>query len=382
MPLTAVHKDRGVLDATDDDLGCGWSWDDVYRVRPRVVMSCRTCGHGLHAKVSSTGLRFFAHDRNAPACPGTGESVAHHLLKSVLIRAAREAGFDAQLEVDGPGGRWRADVLVTAPGGRRIALEAQLSPISRNDVLERTRRFEVDQVEVCWFTDRQTRWLGSAPAVQICTTSWQITAGVTGFFTAPCYCDRVCPLDEHGFWERTEPTLADFTARMLQGELVPADPADSRAAGHWGHGWVSLQDVTTAGEFNEAQATIRRSVEYRASFDPKANAVLVERWQSRHGDAERQRLYAAAREWGRQHTGRWCDVLAARTGAEWRRGIPLGTRTDPWALARPFAVIRPHPDCIEWNGARDQALIYIVGSTAEHEELASGAPANAQIIIL
>jgi hypothetical protein len=37
----------------------------VHRTRPRPPLSGRQCGHGLHAKVPPTGLRFFAHDHGA-----------------------------------------------------------------------------------------------------------------------------------------------------------------------------------------------------------------------------------------------------------------------------------------------------------------------------
>ncbi|MFJ9149156.1 hypothetical protein ACIRP7_14010 [Streptomyces sp. NPDC102270] len=49
----------------------------------------------MHAKVSSLGLRFFAHAPGAPTCTLAEESKAHHLLKlefsycSVFVRITR-----------------------------------------------------------------------------------------------------------------------------------------------------------------------------------------------------------------------------------------------------------------------------------------------------
>lgn len=68
MGLTAVHPKRGRLDATVEDLGCGWAREAVHRVRPPAELRCPECGHGLRAKVSPRGLRFFAHLPGALAC--------------------------------------------------------------------------------------------------------------------------------------------------------------------------------------------------------------------------------------------------------------------------------------------------------------------------
>ena len=116
----------GVLDATTDPVGSALSWATVHRARPRVTLMCRECGHGLHAKVSPKGLRFFAHDAAAPRCSLAGETIAHHLLKLQLASCVRDAGWYAELEVAGDG--WRADVLSSSPDGRvRMAWEAQLA---------------------------------------------------------------------------------------------------------------------------------------------------------------------------------------------------------------------------------------------------------------
>jgi competence protein CoiA len=126
-----------VLDATVDPLGEGTPWEAIHRARPRAPLTCRECGHGLHAKLSPKGLRFFAHDRAAPTCSLVGETMAHRLLKLQLASAIRDAGWYAELEVAGEG--WRADVLATSPDGtRRMAWEAQLAQITVDELRERT----------------------------------------------------------------------------------------------------------------------------------------------------------------------------------------------------------------------------------------------------
>jgi len=72
VPLTAQHADAGVLDATVDPLGEDMPWEAIHRARPRAPLTCRECGHRLHAKLSPKGLRFFAHDRAAPDCEKSG----------------------------------------------------------------------------------------------------------------------------------------------------------------------------------------------------------------------------------------------------------------------------------------------------------------------
>src|SRR5699024_3273643 len=66
-------------------------------------------------------------------------------------------------------GSWRADVLASDPTGAwRIALEAQLSPITADDILSRTDRMRANQLGVCWFSDRpRPPWLGTVPSIRL-----------------------------------------------------------------------------------------------------------------------------------------------------------------------------------------------------------------------
>lgn len=166
MPLTAVHADHGRLDATLNDLGSGIGWEQLHRTRPRPPLRCRSCGSSMHAKVSHLGARFFAHDSAAPSCPSHGETVEHQRLKRLLAVAVRAAGWKAFLEAPGDG--WRADVLAVDPvSNRRVAWEAQRSPITVSQLYERTARYAAAGVEVCWVTDRSTAWLGSVPSILV-----------------------------------------------------------------------------------------------------------------------------------------------------------------------------------------------------------------------
>ncbi|WP_431676030.1 competence protein CoiA [Kitasatospora sp. KL5] len=160
MAFTAMHAERGRLDASRDDLGCGWAWAAVHRARPRVPLTCPECGHGVHAKLSPARMRFFAHDAGAPQCTLAGESMEHHLLKLQLAGEIRAAGWLAELEVRAPDGTWRADVMASSPNGaRRIAWEAQLSAITEDEIRARTERYAAAGIGVCWVASRPRRWL-------------------------------------------------------------------------------------------------------------------------------------------------------------------------------------------------------------------------------
>lgn len=123
----------------------------------------------MHAKVSPGRLRFFAHAPGGPECALAGESMAHHLMKLELAAAAREAGAHAVLEVRGPEGTWRADVLASDPAGTwQMALEAQLSAITPDDIAARTERMREDGVPSVWFSDRRRPpWFGLVPSTYV-----------------------------------------------------------------------------------------------------------------------------------------------------------------------------------------------------------------------
>jgi hypothetical protein len=117
MAFRAMHAEWGAIFAHLPDLGCGQAWEAVWKARPAAPLVCDECRHRMFAKVSRNGLRFFAHAPAAPDCALALETLAHHMLKLELANAARDAGAHAEMEVRGPDGAWRADVLASDPGG-------------------------------------------------------------------------------------------------------------------------------------------------------------------------------------------------------------------------------------------------------------------------
>ncbi|MEU4620572.1 competence protein CoiA family protein [Actinoplanes sp. NPDC023801] len=234
--FVAIHPDRGRVDATLDDLGCGWAWPQIHRRRPRVPLRCQQCQHPVHAKLSAGGLRFFAHDaERRPDCPAARETMEHHLLKLELATAVRSAGWQAELEATGPYGDWRADVLAVSPdGARTMAWEAQLSSITAEQAVERTDRFTAAGIPVCWVTVGQHPWSSAVPAIVVRPPIdrghvWQVTQGLFRFDDT---------------WLLAETDLVSFVSWVLTGRVVYYDDVLRRVwtAPHYAHLAAQTQD--------------------------------------------------------------------------------------------------------------------------------------------
>ncbi len=48
-----------------------------------------------------------------------------------------------------------------------LALEAQVSPITGGDIVQRTGEYPASGVEVCWFSDPAVSWLGEVPSARV-----------------------------------------------------------------------------------------------------------------------------------------------------------------------------------------------------------------------
>lgn len=360
MPMTATHATAGVLDVTADPMGGGLRWADVHRVRPRAPLRCRECGHGLHAKVSPRGLRFFAHDRGAPDCSQAGESIEHHLLKQELASAVRAAGWHAELEVPGDG--WRADVLATSPDGlRRMAWEAQLSPIDVDEITRRTEQLHASGVRVCWVAHRERPWIGRVPSVLLedvgtgeteedehqvdrvdvgrhdrsLRRELEVTAGLGTYHFDWCWHRGRCELLErrygipepcpgHGGWAAPTSTvpLGRFVAGVLRGSVLPhrspggafvwttrphLDKADEHAAGVAEHEkWAARQERLRRRGFEHQPYD---AAEHQKMFDAK-----MQRQQS---------LLAAAVRYVEKNVGGAVSKSGRASDAFWAGGIPL-----------------------------------------------------------
>jgi competence protein CoiA len=232
MAFRVVHAQWGSVDATLPDLGCEQAWEAVWRVRPPAPLTCPECGHQMHAKVSPKPrrLRFFAHAPHAPNCALALESIDHHLLKLELVTAARAAGAHAEMEVRGPDGAWIADVLASDPGGTwRVALEAQLAPVTTADITARTDRMGTDGVASIWFSDRpRPPWLGAVPSVRLARPDdgegLVVAGGLVKFRQrsdgSGSYVDNFLG----SYWEVIPATLVQFLGWAFTGAIRPHRP--------------------------------------------------------------------------------------------------------------------------------------------------------------
>jgi len=334
VPLTAQHADVGVLDATTDPVGGDLDWSAIHRARPRAPLCCRECGHGLHAKLSPKGLRFFAHDAAAPNCSLAGETIAHRLLKLQLASAIRDAGWFAELEVAGDG--WRADVLaISSDGSRRMAWEARLAQITVDELRERTSRMEASGVRVCWVTDHDRPWIGAVPSIRMSAPSTPddsagqgtVIGGLGVFAEHWCRDRRRCrddppgPCPGHGRW--THPShvgLAGFVAGVLHGSVRPHQvPRWSPETTSDGTGFLWTTRPHVLAERAQLTAT-----EHRRQHDELAAA-------------ERERhLAAIAAKLARQQA--LTPPAVELIGTEARGYVGVRDATPAWAMGVPLFV--------------------------------------------
>lgn len=168
VPLTSQRPDGTVLDATDvsDEV-----WRSVHRAaESRRTLRCRECQAFMHAKVSSKGLRFFAHDSRPVDCSSEGESPEHRELKRRVAEAIRAAGGQALIEAPpspSDRGGWRADVLAVGLDGRRVAFEVQLAGMSVDEGAFRTERYAADNIATVWVTTKHAHWMSCLPSMRL-----------------------------------------------------------------------------------------------------------------------------------------------------------------------------------------------------------------------
>lgn len=286
MAFAALHPEAGRIDATLPDLGCGLTWATIHKARPRVALRCPDCGHGVHAKVSSRKLRYFAHDPGRPDdCAWLNESLEHHLLKLELATAIRDVGWHAELEVRAPDGRWRADVLASAHDARRrVAFEAQLSPITDDDITDRTDRYRAEGIDVCWVaTGSRPPWMSIAPSIRIQEPDderpWTVGDDVARFDYST------------GAWCIVGVTLTQFIAWALH-EKVILHPVRRRYRRIWlevGRRYVRRQTIWTTPRSVDEEDRHDAMRQRQEARKRQREQEQREAEQRRHQEAEAQR---------------------------------------------------------------------------------------------
>ncbi|GIH20704.1 competence protein CoiA family protein [Rugosimonospora africana] len=338
MPLVAEGL-GGLIDATLPDLGLGASWQDIYRMRPRVPLVCQACRGSLHAKVSPRGLRFFAHDAARRDCPLAGESIEHRLLKSAIAAAVRMAGWHAALEVTAPDRRWRADVLATSPdGARRVAWEAQLARQHDDDTMARTAGYAADGVEVVWVFERPATREVPAITVDVSDDGITVAEPLARLITSRCEsgskCVRYRDLPHppqcvgHGRWGPATLVLDQFVALVCRDEIrwSVLPPPEAIRPGYFEPveeiAWTSPVYVRRAEAIREVQRVTDASVADERHQRRRRHEAELRRRQQEADRHEANR--AALRE--RQH--RLTSIVVQQ--------VTAGTGQAPWTLPSDF----------------------------------------------
>jgi competence CoiA-like predicted nuclease len=150
LPIRAIidGSDVHAYEYSDE----AWSeFKTLYKTLSPLMPCCET---PAIPKTSKLGNFFFAHQKKG-RCLSEPESAEHIFLKSLIARAAINAGWSVIAECHGTSAfdeKWVADVLCKK-GKVSVALEVQLSPITYSDLLARTERYRRSNVRVAWFAD-------------------------------------------------------------------------------------------------------------------------------------------------------------------------------------------------------------------------------------
>ena len=138
MPLRCVGPDGQSIQSFDLT-EAEWSALRLENRRSRQLrMPC--CDASVVMKISTRGLKFFAHKSRGP-CQSAPETEAHLALKTLAAQAARRAGWTCSTEASGssPSGEtWTADVLAHK-GQAKVAIEIQLSAQTNEESRSGTR---------------------------------------------------------------------------------------------------------------------------------------------------------------------------------------------------------------------------------------------------
>lgn len=144
MPLSAyVNGERQIASLLDSS-----EWEQLRGKKPAIDLGC--CRSRGFMRISKLGTQHFVHARRSDSCTSAPESAEHLLLKSIILRAVGETGWNGDVEVCGPDGSWRADVMATK-ANLRVAFEVQLSAIPLAELVARQQAYADDKVRGCWF---------------------------------------------------------------------------------------------------------------------------------------------------------------------------------------------------------------------------------------
>lgn len=208
MPIRAA-SDRGDIHAfalSEEQ------WSEVKATYRSLNLHMPCCGVPAVPKTSTRGTFFFAHARRGE-CNTADESPEHLYCKSLIAKAAQDAGWTVTTERPGvspDGEAWVADVFCEK-GNAKVALEVQMSPQADEETLRRQLRYQRSGVRCAWFFGVKARreticFERDTPAFSLCN----FVAG------------------ELPVMEMFEASLPDFVTALLEKRVVWTIPNYSR----------------------------------------------------------------------------------------------------------------------------------------------------------
>ncbi|MDP1686106.1 hypothetical protein [Hydrogenophaga sp.] len=154
-------------------------------------------------KTSPRGTFFFAHARRGE-CTTADESQEHLYCKSLIAKAALDAGWSVTTERPGmspQGEEWVADVFCEK-GAAKLAFEVQMSPQTDAETERRQQRYKVSGVRGAWFFGARAR-----------------QATIVFDRDTPAFSLRPVVVGELPTVDRFEASLPEFVKAMLQKRL-------------------------------------------------------------------------------------------------------------------------------------------------------------------
>jgi competence CoiA-like predicted nuclease len=130
---------------------------------------CKFCEAPMQPRLGLSRIWHFAHVHDVDACPSNHEADVetqeHRLLKrasaTAMQRYLKDEVVSVEYEVRIPEARRIADVLLVLKDGTRVAVEAQVSAITFENLQERTEAYVREELEVVWVFNQARMTPGS-----------------------------------------------------------------------------------------------------------------------------------------------------------------------------------------------------------------------------
>lgn len=112
--------------------------------------SCPVCNTPVTLKKGNKKIHHFAHKPPVTCSYGQGETLAHQQAKISIFDALQNNGNVKNLELEKVTGFGSIADVYAEINGQKVAIEIQRSILSTNEIAERTKRYQQNNVAVLW----------------------------------------------------------------------------------------------------------------------------------------------------------------------------------------------------------------------------------------